>query len=126
MYINSKEYVSQPLLSPLGERLYELVGASPASGGATRHSLAHIIVPPGKSSVAHHHLVAEETYFILKGRARMVVDDREFFLEPGQSCLIQPGEVHQIFNPGEADVEFLAVCAPAWVPGDSVYVGRDA
>jgi mannose-6-phosphate isomerase-like protein (cupin superfamily) len=35
---------------------------------------------------------------MLKGQARMVIDGHEFTLSPGQSLLILPGEVHQIFN----------------------------
>ena len=49
----------------------------------------------------------------------MVVDGQTFTLCPGQACLIEIGETHQIFNPGQSDLEFLAVCAPAWTPADS-------
>jgi mannose-6-phosphate isomerase-like protein (cupin superfamily) len=33
--------------------------------------------------------------------------------------LIEPDEVHQIFNPAKENLVFLAVCVPAWQPEDS-------
>ena len=49
----------------------------------------------------------------------MLVDGQVYLLSPGQACLICPPQVHQIFNDGSIDLEFLAVCAPAWTPHDS-------
>ena len=119
MFINSKDQILTPFTQPLGESVFELIGSSPKSGDARLHSLAHILIPPGKCSSKHYHKVAEETYYILKGQGRMVVDEREYTLTPGQACLICAPEVHQIFNDGTVDLEFLAVCAPAWTPDDS-------
>jgi ethanolamine utilization protein EutQ len=122
MHIASLDQITSPLVSDTGEVLRELVGIATASGGASLHSLAHVCIPPGKSSAAHFHKISEETYYLLAGKARMLLDGKDFILSPGQAFLIQPGEVHQIFNVGEADLEFLAVCAPAWVPEDSYFV----
>jgi mannose-6-phosphate isomerase-like protein (cupin superfamily) len=121
MRIARKESIQQPLETPTGEVIYELIGAPEASGGAQKHSVAAVVIPPGKSSERHYHLVAEETYFMLRGTARMIVDAQEFRLEAGEACLIEPGEQHQIWNTGGDDLEFIAVCAPPWVPEDSVF-----
>ncbi|MFH1633541.1 MAG: cupin domain-containing protein [Chloroflexota bacterium] len=64
-------------------------------------------------------VISEETYYVVKGKARMIIDDHEFSLSPGQACLIMPGKVHQIFNDEKEDLEFLTVSAPAWTPDDS-------
>jgi mannose-6-phosphate isomerase-like protein (cupin superfamily) len=122
MHIASIDQITAPLISPTGEVLYELVGKATTSGGASLHSLAHIRIPPGKSSAAHFHKLSEETYYFLAGKARMLLDNKDFILDPGQAFLIQPGEVHQIFNIGDIDLEFLAICAPAWVSEDSYFV----
>ena len=121
MRIASKRDVKEPVRQPQGETVYELIGASGGAGGASKHSFALVIIPSGKSSVNHHHLVSEETYYILRGTARMVVDGQAFVLTPGQACLIQHPEWHQIFNVGDDDLEFIAVCAPPWTPDDSVF-----
>ena len=117
----SKHQVPDPIFTPHGETIYEMIGRPQEHGEAKLHSLAHVTISPGKASLAHHHQVCEETYYVLKGAARMVLDGQEFSLSPGQACLILPGQTHQIFNPGSQELEFLAICAPAWYPEDSFY-----
>lgn len=124
MRVTSKSEILNEFFTPQGEKIYELIGKSALTGETTRHSLAHIIIPPGKSSALHFHKNSEETYYILKGEGWMRIDQHEFSLQPGQACLIEPGEKHQVFNQGKTDLEFLAVCAPAWVPEDSFEVGE--
>ncbi len=115
------KYFITPLRSAHGEVVYELFGRAAEHGGATRHSLAHIVLPPGKASLRHYHKVSEESYYILRGQGRMVIDGQEHTLSPAQAMLILPGQRHQIFNDGEEELEFLAICAPAWYPEDSYY-----
>lgn len=118
MRITTKAEIT-PLVNPGWETVFELIGRAAEHGGAAGHSLAHIVVAPGKSCSRHFHKVSEETYYVLRGAGEMVVNGKSFTLTTGQACLIEPGETHQIFNHGDADLEFLAVCAPAWAPGDS-------
>ena len=122
MRVVHKDQIKDELLTPQGEIILELIGKGELSGGTSKLSLALVIIPPGKSSLLHYHENSEETYFILKGEGWMRIDQQEFSLQPSQACLIEPGEVHQIFNRGESDLEFLAICAPAWVPEDSFEV----
>jgi uncharacterized cupin superfamily protein len=44
--------------SPHGEIVHELFGS--AAGGSQQHSLAQIVIPPGKSSLRHYHPVDED------------------------------------------------------------------
>jgi mannose-6-phosphate isomerase-like protein (cupin superfamily) len=120
MHTTSRALVS-PLASPGGGTVFELIGRASEHGGA-RHSLAHIVIAPGGASSRHFHKVTEETYYILRGAASMTIDSQTLALGPGDTCLIGPGEVHQITNSGGDDLEFLAVCAPAWAPDDSFEV----
>lgn len=119
MYINEKSTVVNPLINPQGETVYELIGSSVNSGQAFAHSVAVIVIPPGCSSQQHYHKVGEETYYILSGNAKMIIDGQEYKLSTGQACFIQPYEHHQITNNGKENLEFIATCAPAWTPGDS-------
>ena len=122
MRLISKDQVDNVLQTPTGEVIYELIGRAEETGGTAGHSLAHVTLPPGKSSEAHYHRESEETYYVLQGRGWMEIDGDEFPLEPGQALLIEPGEVHKISNHGESDLEFLAVCSPPWVAEDSFSV----
>lgn len=120
MKVADPSLVADPLVTPSGEIIAEIVGI--AVGDDSNHSLARIVIPPGKSSSLHFHKISQETYFILKGEGQMQVNDEHFTLLPGQACWIESGEIHQIHNEGETELVFLAICAPAWVPNDSLEV----
>ncbi len=113
MHILSRDVVA-PLVSQHGETISELIGRADRS--SEHHSVAYIAIPPGKSSLPHYHPVAEESYHILQGKARMRVGDEVAILVPGQSVLIPPQMPHQITSIGETDLAFLAFCVPAWEP----------
>jgi mannose-6-phosphate isomerase-like protein (cupin superfamily) len=107
-----------PLIHNLsGESVQELLGIQ--AGGASSHSLARIVIPPGKGADPHFHKHSQESYLILAGRGALHINQSQFELHAGEAVLIEPMEVHQISNPGDEDLVFLAVCVPAWQPGDS-------
>ncbi len=119
MHIKNTEEAA-PFTSAHGEIVREYMGS--AAGGSQKHSLAHITLPPGKASLKHYHPVAEESYFILSGTGRVVLDDQSTPVKTGDAVAIPVNVVHQIFNDGEEDLTFLAVCVPAWTPDCSVIV----
>ena len=121
MRLTRKEEILVPFDSGRGEKVYEMLGAPESIGGAKHHSFSHVVIAPGCASRPHWHPVAEETYYMLKGEGRMLIDGREIILRPGDALLITPPELHQIFNDTDTDIEFIAVCAPAWTSDNSVY-----
>jgi mannose-6-phosphate isomerase-like protein (cupin superfamily) len=120
MKVVQYDQITEPLITPSGEQISELIGK--ASGDQSNHSLAHIVIPPGKSSAPHYHQLSQESYFMLEGEGQMQVNEHQFVLKPGQVCYIEPGETHQISNQGDGDLVFLAICVPPWVPEDSFEV----
>lgn len=110
-----------PLVTPHGEIIHELIGR--AVGKPTeRHSVAHVRLPPGKASLLHYHPEAEESYFILEGKARLLLANEEAILLPGQVVLIPPPQPHKIMSIGETDLTFLTFCVPAWEPTNTVFL----
>lgn len=103
-----------------GEIIYELFGM--AAGGSHAHSLAQIVIPPGTASRRHYHPIAEESYTVLSGTARMEMGEETAALNPGDSVIILPPQVHRISNAGDTDLVLLVVCAPAWTPDNSVFL----
>lgn len=122
MKITDWKEIQQPLETESGEIIYELIGNAVNDGTDPNHSLARIIIPPGKSSTTHFHKISEETYYFLEGEGQMKVNQKDFSLQAGQSCYLAPGDIHYIKNTGDVDLEFLAVCTPAWIPEDSFEV----
>lgn len=109
-----------PIQSQHGEVVRELGGHS--AGGLQQHSLAHITLPPGSASLKHYHPIAEESYYILSGTARVEVEGVAQTLAAGGMLAIPAQQVHQIFNAGSDPLSFIAVCTPPWTPDCSVIV----
>jgi mannose-6-phosphate isomerase-like protein (cupin superfamily) len=67
------------------------------------------IIPPGGSIGRHTHRGDFETYYILKGSAR--VNDNGVWrdLGPGDMTQCRDGDFHSIENTGDTDLEYLAV-----------------
>ncbi len=103
-----------------GEIVFELFGS--AAEHSEAHSLAQIVIPPGKASRKHYHPDAEESYYILSGTAQMELDGKHATLNPGDSVVILPDQVHEISNTGTDDLVLLAICVPPWTPDNSVFV----
>lgn len=123
MIVKKKEDILDPKRPPSGEIIYELTGSDPAIGGTIKQSVAHVTIPVGKSSDKHYHKIMEETYYILSGKAKMVIDGEEAILEPHQACLIMPLQIHQIFNIGiNESLEFLCICGPSFLVDDIFFV----
>ena len=121
MYITTKDKGSR-VETPNGEVIYELVGEKKSQGGALKHSVAHVVIPSGCSSILHYHPEAEETYCILKGSGEIVVDGKKYPVKSGDTVFISPKEKHQIFAQGICDLEFIVLCAPPWTPEISVFL----
>lgn len=120
MRVVRREDVHEPVVGPNGgEFIYEMIGRAAGLGGTTHHSFVHVLIPPGSCSTPHYHKVSEETYYIVAGTARFVLDGVERVLSPGDAALIMPPQVHQIFNLSQTeDLHFLTVSAPAFSPDD--------
>ena len=67
------------------------------------------IIPPGASIGQHTHEGDFETYYILKGRARVNDNGKVAELGPGDMTQCRDGHFHSIENAGDADLEYLAV-----------------
>lgn len=120
MHIKRKDDVPA-YASPHGEVVHELIGHT--GGGSERHSVAQITLHSGKASRKHYHPEAEESYYILAGQGRVVMDDETRDLKAGDALLIPPNVVHQIFNDSTNELLiFLAFCIPAWKAQDSIFL----
>ena len=64
---------------------------------------------PGVSSGAHTHTGDFETYYILKGQARVNDNGTYYELGPGDKLQCKDGDFHGIESIGEEELEYLAV-----------------
>lgn len=83
-------------------------------------SLAEARLPAGGRTTPHHHVKAEEIYYICEGRGRMRVGEETITIGPGDAIAIPPGASHQIINVGDGVLKFLCCCAPPYEHEDTI------
>ena len=119
---------AKPFETPSGEIIDEIFGA--VAKGTSSHSLASILLPPGKQSELHYHPICEEVYYMLEGNAEIIFWpinsnlDKDFVIKnikSGDAVAIPNKYWHQIKNKSSKNVKFLATCSPSWTPDCSVY-----
>ena len=86
---------------------------------ALRYSLAHAVVKPGETSFKHA-LKTSETYIILEGKGRMVIDKEAQEVSQGHVVYIPPNAVQCIENIGTEDLIFYCIVDPAWREEDEI------
>ena len=97
-----------------------MVGCSSETGNTKYHNIVQVLIPAGHSGGSHYHKIAEETYYILKGEADIIINGNCFKATAGMMVSILPGEIHDVINNTEQDFELLAISAPAFSPDDSI------
>lgn len=68
-----------------------------------------IWVEPGHRLSLQRHQRREEHWFIVSGRADVILGDKEFSVEAGQSVEVAKGEIHRIGNSGSEVMIFIEV-----------------
>jgi len=82
------------------------------SCGARNLSASFFKLSPGKVSEKGVHLNEEEMYYVVSGKAKLTIGDKNFLVEKGMIIFIPPGEWHQSISIGETDLCYLCVFSP--------------
>ena len=101
-----------------GSTIRELAGRRTLP--SVNQSLAEATLAPGAATTAHHHVRAEELYFITAGNGSMRVGDQEREVTVGDCVVIPPGVPHQLKNTGTGPLTLLCCCAPPYADDDTV------
>jgi mannose-6-phosphate isomerase len=73
------------------------------------HKVKRIVVAPGKRLSYQTHRFRAEHWFVVSGRATVVLDGETLELGPGESVDIAIGAAHRCENHGDAPVVFIEV-----------------
>jgi len=73
------------------------------------HKVKRIVVAPGKRLSYQKHAKRAEHWFVVSGRATVVLDGVERELAPGESIDIGLGQAHRCENRGSMPVVFIEV-----------------
>lgn len=81
-------------------------------------SVVHAIIHPGDRTLPHRLKKTAEIYYIISGSGMMHMEGERSPLLGGMAVLIPPGAVQYVMNTGKDNLEFIAICDPAWKEED--------
>ncbi|PWU04630.1 MAG: cupin domain-containing protein [Bacteroidetes bacterium] len=76
-------------------------------------------MPPGTLEEWHHHKIAQQFFYILKGYAVMEFEEIKMELKEGEGIYVEAGKKHRIVNMSDKGLEFLLVSQPSTL-GDRI------
>ncbi len=95
----------KPLVLDFGLGRFERVGLIEywiANEMAAGYCGKYLFVFDGQQCPAHSHHVKHETFFLVRGRLKVVLDGKPIVLQPGRVLPIPPGKVHSFRGEGNA------------------------
>ena len=66
-----------------------------------------VIFTPGQFVEIHKHETMFEVFYIQKGKAEFIINNKKIIATPGDCITIEPGELHSQCNPYQENVEWL-------------------
>lgn len=101
---------TEPLRNDRGTTI-QLVG----EGIGAQKMDVHIIVlrPGGPSGPYHYHEHAENVYWVLEGKGRLIVEKEERIVEKDDIVFIPPGTRHSLSSFPDEELRLLEIYAPA-------------
>ncbi len=76
--------------------------------GAPNFRLRYFTIQPGGNSPWHSHDWEHENYFV-RGKGKLVTEEKEYEVGPDMFAYVAPGEKHQYKNPYSEPFEFLCL-----------------
>ncbi|MCS7143529.1 MAG: mannose-1-phosphate guanylyltransferase/mannose-6-phosphate isomerase [Archaeoglobaceae archaeon] len=85
-----------------------------------RYKIKRITIKPGKRLSLQRHYHRSEHWVVVKGTARVVFDNKEILLRPGESTFIPAGVLHRLENPGKVDLEVIETQIGEYLEEDDI------
>ena len=76
---------------------------------ADRYKIKKITIDPGKRLSLQYHHHRTEHWIVVKGTAKVTLDDKEIFVHEGESIFVPKNSTHRLENPGKIPLEIIEV-----------------
>lgn len=86
----------------------------------SRYKIKRIVVNPGQRLSLQLHYHRSEHWVVVKGTAKVTVDDKEKLLHENESVYIEKSQVHRLENPGKVPLEMIEVQVGEYVGEDDI------
>lgn len=87
---------------------------------ADRFQVKQIMVPPRRQLSLQSHVHRAEHWIVVKGTAKVTIDDKVELLSENQSVYIPLGAVHRLENPGKVDLHLIEVQTGSYLGEDDI------
>jgi mannose-1-phosphate guanylyltransferase/mannose-6-phosphate isomerase len=104
----------------LGQTVYRPWGSYSVHEKSGNHVIKNITVLPGKKLSLQMHYHRSEHWVVVKGMACVQVNEKKFFVRPGESTFIRAGEKHRLSNPSKVPLEIIEVQLGEYVAEDDI------
>ncbi len=64
-------------------------------------------IEPNTPLTPHHHKKMTEAVYVLSGEGIIVINNKEYFMSPGDLITIEPNETHTAKNPSYKEFKYL-------------------
>lgn len=98
-------------INPVFKDKATILKTSEETGG--EYSLGELEVAPGGGNYMHKHSAFEETFTAVNGQLGVVMNNRRYFLNPGESVTVPINTPHHFFNESHLPV----TCYVKFMPG---------
>lgn len=95
-------------------------GTFESLGAGEGYQVKHIVVNPGSAISLQKHQHRSEHWTVIRGRAYIHCDGKEFYLETNESTFIPQGSMHRLSNTGEEPVEIVEVQVGGYLGEDDI------
>jgi mannose-1-phosphate guanylyltransferase/mannose-6-phosphate isomerase len=110
----------------LHRQVYRPWGAYDSIDAGERFQVKRITVKPGASLSLQRHFNRAEHWIVVKGSARVTVDQSVTLLAENESIYIPLGAVHRLENPGKIPLELIEVQSGSYLGEDDIERLSDA
>ncbi|MCM1987571.1 mannose-1-phosphate guanylyltransferase/mannose-6-phosphate isomerase [Methanococcoides seepicolus] len=93
----------------IGQTVYRPWGSYTVLESSQKHVIKNITVLPERKLSLQLHYHRSEHWVVVKGMACVQVNDKKFFVRPGESTFIRAGEKHRLSNPSKVPLEIIEV-----------------
>ncbi len=90
-----------------------------------RYKIKRLTVLPGKKLSLQMHYHRSEHWVVVRGTAKVILEDREILLRPGESTFIPAGVRHRLENPGKVTLEVIETQIGEYLGEDDIVRFQD-
>lgn len=102
------------------KKVYRPWGSYENIDASKGYKVKKLVVSPGHKISLQYHNKRAEHWVVVRGTARIRIDDRTFLLEKDQSAYIPTGAKHQLENPGSDSLEIIEVQTGSYLEEDDI------